>query len=206
MKNIITLFVFLTFALTINAQYYKQTRKNKAVLISNSYSLNKITTLNSSIEFGARKTGFLLHGGIMASSNLQNKETIEYARKNYFTRPILNAIGGLEINAFSFQLLNLSQRSYCKYLYGFLFVGIDGFKNIDTQLNKDYGYRVKSYLSFCIYRSGSHKKDIGYVRHLQFGYCYTKPNLSTQHDEGYHGIMLNFLIIKNKLIKFADWY
>jgi hypothetical protein len=206
MKSNFILLIFLSFAFTINAQYYKQSRKNKAVLISNSFSLDKLNTLNSSIEFGTRKTGFLLHGGVMASSNLYNKETIEYARKNYFTKPVLNAIGGLEINVLSFQLLNLSQKSYCKYLYGFLFIGVDGFKNIETPLNKDYGYRAKSYLSFCIYRSGSHKKDIGYVRHLQLGYCYTKPNLSINNNKGYHGVMLNILIIKNKLIKFADWY
>jgi hypothetical protein len=206
MKNIFTLLVFFAIAISVKAQYYKQSRKNKAVLISNSFSLDKLQTLNSSVEFGTRKTRFLIHGGILASSNLYNKETIEYARKNYFTKPVLNAIGGLEINVLSFQLLNLSQKSYCKYLYGFLFLGVDGFKHIETPLNKDYGYRVKSYLSFCIYRSGSHKKDIGYVRHLQFGYCYTKPNLNTQNNKGYHGFILNFLIIKNKIIKFADWY
>ena len=206
MKNALSIFIFLLFVFNASAQYYKQSRKNKAFLISNAFSLNQQNSLTNSFEFGTRKTGFLFHGGILASSKVYEKETVEYSGKKHIINAEIKAIGGFEVNALSFQILNLSKKSYCKYLYGFLFVGIDGIKSIESPLNKNYGYRAKSYLSFCIYRTGSHKKDIGYVRHLQLGYCYTKPDLSVHDIKGYHGVMLNFLIIKNKLIKFADWY
>ena len=110
-----------------------------------------------------------------------------------------------DINVFGFHILNLSHKTFCKYFDGNLFVGFDAFKNLQTSLANDYGYRAKAYLAFSIVRSGSNKKDIGYRRFVQLGYCYTNNN-NLKNNIPYHSIMLNVLIVKQRLIKFADWY
>ena len=70
----------------------------------------------------------------------------------------------------------------------------------------DYGYRVKAYLAFSILRTGSNRRDIGYRRYLQLGYCYSDNNINTKNNIPYHSVMLNVLIVKQRLLKFADWY
>ena len=209
MKSVNPLLVALSFFVCIsnlNAQYYKQSRKNKALLITNAYSIDKIPVLTNSVEFGRQYGRLLFHGGAAVSNSILKNVASDVLQRNYIKQPIYNALIGLDLNVIGFPILNLSHKSYCKYFVGYLNVGFDTFKNLQTSLTNDYGYRAKAYLSFSILRTGSNKKDIGYRRYLQLGYCYTDNNISSKINIPYHSFMLNVLIIKQRLIKFADWY
>ena len=209
MKLVNPLLVALSFFVCItnlNAQYYKQSRKNKALLITNAYSTDKIPVLTNSVEFGRQYGRLLVHGGAAVSNSILKNVASDVVQTNYIKKPVYNGLIGVDLNVIGFPILNLSHKSYCKYFVGFLTVGFDTFKNLQTSLFNDYGYRAKAYLSFSILRTGSNKKDIGYRRHVQLGYCYTDNNLSSKINIPYHGLMLNVLIIKQRLIKFADWY
>ena len=194
-------------ASSIKAQYYKPTRKNKALLISNAYSLDKIPVLTNSLEFGKMfiYNRLLVHGGLGFSNSILKNAPRDVEQTNYINKSIYNGLVGADINVFGFHILNLSHKTFCKYFDGNLFVGFDAFKNLQTSLANDYGYRAKAYLAFSIVRSGSNKKDIGYRRFVQLGYCYTNNN-NLKNNIPYHSIMLNVLIVKQRLIKFADWY
>ncbi len=202
------LFVLLFFICTtnLNAQYYKQSRKNIALLITNSYSLDKTPVLTNSVEFGRQYGRLLFHGGAAVSNSILKNVASDDVQTNYIKQPIYNALIGLDLNLLNIPILNLSHKSYCKYFGGSLNLGFDTFKNLQTSLSNDYGYRAKAYLSFSILRTGSNKKDIGYRRYVQLGYCYTDNNISSKNNILYHNIMLNLLIVKQRLIKFADWY
>ena len=209
MKSVNPLLVALSFFVCIsnlNAQYYKQSRKNKALLITNAYSIDKIPVLTNSVEFGRQYGRLLFHGGAAVSNSILKNVASDVLQRNYIKQPIYNALIGLDLNVIGFPILNLSHKSYCKYFVGYLNVGFDTFKNLQTSLTNDYGYRAKAYLSFSILRTGSNKKDIGYRRYVQLGYCYTDNNISSKINIPYHSLMLNVLIIKQRLIKFADWY
>lgn len=210
MKPITTLILIISMLINIahiQAQYYMKSRKNKALLITNTYTPD--STKNKffhSIEYGREFKRLLLHGGLSASTtiNIKQSKSSEYPTPN--KEILYNGIAGAEMKLIGFELLNLSHSSYCKYLVGFLSIGFDGFKNLNSSINQDYGYRAKAYLSMGIIRGGSHKKDIGYRRFIEIGYCYSDNNLSNKKNTPQHSIMLNFLIIKQRLIKFADWY
>lgn len=209
MKSVNPLLVALSFFVCItnlNAQYYKQSRKNKALLITNAYSIDKIPVLTNSVEFGRQYGRLLFHGGAAVSNSILKNTASDVVQTNYIKQPIYNALFGLDLNLLNIPILNLSHKSYCKYFGGSLNLGFDTFKNLQTSLSNDYGYRAKAYLSFSILRTGSNKKDIGYRRYVQLGYCYTDNNISSKNNIPYHSIMLNFLIVKQRLIKFADWY
>jgi len=192
---------------SIEAQYYRPTRKNKALLISNAYSLDKTPVLTNSLEFGQMfiYNRLLVHGGLSFSNSILKNAPRDVEQTNYINKPTYNGLVGADINVFGFHILNLSRKTFCKYFDGNLFVGVDAFKNLQTSLANDYGYRAKAYLAFSIVRSGSNKKDIGYRRFVQLGYCYTNNN-NIKNNIPYQSIMLNVLIVKQRLIKFADWY
>jgi hypothetical protein len=192
---------------SIEAQYYRPTRKNKALLISNAYSLDKTPVLTNSLEFGKMfiYNRLLVHGGLSFSNSILKNSPRDVEQTNYINKPIYNGLVGADINVFGFHILNLSHKTFCKYFDGNLFVGVDAFKNLQTSLANDYGYRAKAYLAFSIVRSGSNKKDIGYRRFVQLGYCYTNNN-NIKNNIPYQSIMLNVLIVKQRIIKFADWY
>jgi hypothetical protein len=207
LKSKLLLLSIIICASSIKAQYYKPTRKNKALLISNAYSLDKIPVLTNSLEFGKMfiYNRLLVHGGLGFSNSILKNAPRDVEQTNYINKSIYNGLVGADINVFGFHILNLSHKTFCKYFDGNLFVGFDAFKNLQTSLANDYGYRAKAYLAFSIVRSGSNKKDIGYRRFMQLGYCYTNNNNITNNIP-YHSIMLNVLIVKQRLIKFADWY
>ncbi len=192
---------------SIKDQYYKTSRKNKALLISNAYSLDKIPVLTNSLEFGQMfiYNRLLVHGGLGFSNSILKNAPSDAVQTNYINKPTYNGLVGADINVFGFHILNLSHKTFCKYFDGNLFVGFDAFKNLQSSLANDYGYRAKAYLAFSIVRSGSNKKDIGYRRFMQLGYCYTNNN-NIKNNIPYQSIMLNVLIVKQRLIKFADWY
>jgi hypothetical protein len=192
---------------SINAQYYQASRKNKALLITNAYSTDKIPVLTNSVEYGRQLYRLLFHGGFAVSNmilkgNLPNDDvkTLNSNKPNY------DALLGLDLNVIGFPILNLSHKTYCKYFGGSLNIGFDTFKNLQTTLASDFGYRAKAYLAFSILRTGSYKKDIGYRRYVQLGYFYTDNNIEASNIKPYHGLMLNILIVKKRLIKFANWY
>ena len=207
LKSKLLLLCIFFCASSIKAQYYKPTRKNKALLISNAYSLDKIPVLTNSLEFGKMfiYNRLLVHGGLGFSNPILKNAPRDVEQTNYINKSIYNGLVGADINVFGFHILNLSHKTFCKYFDGNLFVGFDAFKNLQTSLANDYGYRAKAYLAFSIVRSGSNKKDIGYRRFMQLGYCYTNNN-NIKNNIPYHSIMLNVLIVKQRLIKFADWY
>ena len=207
LKSKLLLLSIIICASSIKAQYYKPTRKNKALLISNAYSLDKIPVLTNSLEFGKMfiYNRLLVHGGLGFSNSILKNAPRDVEQTNYINKSIYNGLVGADINVFGFHILNLSHKTFCKYFDGNLFVGFDAFKNLQTSLANDYGYRAKAYLAFSIVRSGSNKKDIGYRRFVQLGYCYTNNN-NLKNNIPYHSIMLNVLIVKQRLIKFADWY
>lgn len=207
LKSKLLLLSIIICACSIKAQYYKPTRKNKALLISNAYSLDKIPVLTNSLEFGKMfiYNRLLVHGGLGFSNPILKNAPRDVEQTNYINKSIYNGLVGADINVFGFHILNLSHKTFCKYFDGNLFVGFDAFKNLQTSLANDYGYRAKAYLAFSIVRSGSNKKDIGYRRFMQLGYCYTNNN-NIKNNIPYHSIMLNVLIVKQRLIKFADWY
>jgi hypothetical protein len=180
-------------------------RKNKCLLLSNAYSLSEIPLLTNSVEFGRQYSRLIFHGGAAVSNSILKNATSDVIQTNYIKTPVYNGLFGLDLNLFNFPILNLSQRTYCKYFVGGLNIGFDTFKNLQTSLANDYGYRAKAYLSFSILRTGSYKKDIGYRRYMQLGYCYTDNNISS-NNKTYNSLMLNFFIAKQRLIKFADWY
>lgn len=193
-------------ASSMNAQYYKPSRKNKALLLSNAYSMDKIPVLTNSLEFGHMYNRVLVHGGLGVSKSILKNASNEVVQTTNKNNPMFNGILGADFNVFSFQILNLSHKSFCKYFIGNLFVGFDAFKNLQTSLANDYGFRAKAYLAFSILRTGSNKKDIGCRRYLQLGYCYSDNNISTKNNIPYHSVMLNVLIVKHRLIKFANWF
>ena len=207
LKSKLLLLSIIICASSIKAQYYKPTRKNKALLISNAYSLDKIPVLTNSLEFGKMfiYNRLLVHGGLGFSNPILKNAPRDVEQTNYINKSIYNGLVGADINVFGFHILNLSHKTFCKYFDGNLFVGFDAFKNLQSSLANDYGYRAKAYLAFSIVRSGSNKKDIGYRRFVQLGYCYTNNN-NIKNNIPYHSIMLNVLIVKQRLIKFADWY
>ena len=207
LKSKLLLLSIIICASSIKAQYYKPTRKNKALLISNAYSLDKIPVLTNSLEFGKMfiYNRLLIHGGLGFSISILKNAPRDVEQTNYINKSIYNGLVGADINVFGFHILNLSHKTFCKYFDGNLFVGFDAFKNLQTSLANDYGYRAKAYLAFSIVRSGSNKKDIGYRRFVQLGYCYTNNN-NIKNNIPYQSIMLNVLIVKQRLIKFADWY
>ena len=207
LKSKLLLLSIIICASSIKAQYYKPTRKNKALLISNAYSLDKIPVLTNSLEFGKMfiYNRLLIHGGLGFSNSILKNAPRDVEQTNYINKSIYNGLVGADINVFGFHILNLSHKTFCKYFDGNLFVGFDAFKNLQTSLANDYGYRAKAYLAFSIVRSGSNKKDIGYRRFVQLGYCYTNNN-NIKNNIPYQSIMLNVLIVKQRLIKFADWY
>jgi hypothetical protein len=207
LKSKLLLLSIIICASSIKAQYYKPTRKNKALLISNAYSLDKIPVLTNSLEFGKMfiYNRLLVHGGLGFSNSILKNAPRDVEQTNYINKSIYNGLVGADINVFGFHILNLSHKTFCKYFDGNLFVGFDAFKNLQTSLANDYGYRAKACLAFSIVRSGSNKKDIGYRRFMQLGYCYTNNN-NIKNNIPYHSIMLNVLIVKQRLIKFADWY
>ncbi len=207
LKSKLLLLCIFFCASSIKAQYYKPTRKNKALLISNAYSLDKIPVLTNSLEFGQIfiYNRLLVHGGLGFSNPILKNAPRDVEQTNYINKSIYNGLVGADINVFGFHILNLSHKTFCKYFDGNLFVGFDAFKNLQTSLANDYGYRAKACLAFSIVRSGSNKKDIGYRRFMQLGYFYTNNN-NIKNNIPYHSIMLNVLIVKQRLIKFADWY
>jgi hypothetical protein len=206
LKSIFVVFCIIFYASSINAQYYKQSRKNKALLITNAYSIDKIPVLTNSVEFGRQYERLLFHGGAAVSNSILKNAASDVVQTNYIKKPVYNGLVGVDLNVIGFPILNLSHKSYCKYFVGYLNIGFDTFKNLQTSLSHDYGYRAKAYLSFSILRTGSNKKDIGYRRYVQLGYCYSDNNISSKINIPYHSLMLNVLIIKQRLIKFADWY
>ena len=205
-KSILAVLCIMIYASSINAQYYKPSRKNKALLLSNAYSLDKIPVLTSSLEFGHIYNRVLVHGGLGVSKSILKNALSEVVQTTNKNNPIYNGILGADFNVVSFQILNLSHKSFCKYFIGNLFVGFDTFKNLQTSLANDYGYRAKAYLAFSIVRTGSNKKDISHRRYVQLGYCYTDNNIKVKNNMPYHSVMLNVLIVKQRLIKFANWY
>ena len=207
LKSIFLVLCFVVYTSSIEAQYYRPTRKNKALLISNAYSLDKIPVLTNSLEFGKMfiYNRLLVHGGLGFSNSILKNAPNDAVQTNYKNKPTYNGLVGADINVFGFHILNLSHKTFCKYFDGNLFFGFDAFKNLQTSLANDYGYRAKAYLAFSIVRSGSNKKDIGYRRFVQLGYCYTNNN-NFKNNIPYQSIMLNVLIVKQRLIKFADWY
>ena len=207
LKSKLLLLSIIFCANSIEAQYYRPTRKNKALLISNAYSLDKTPVLTNSLEFGKMfiYNRLLVHGGLSFSNSILKNGPRDVEQTNYINKPTYNGLVGADINVFGFHILNLSHKTFCKYFDGNLFVGVDAFKNLQTSLANDYGYRAKAYLAFSIVRSGSNKKDIGYRRFVQLGYCYTNNN-NLKNNIPYQSIMLNVLIVKQRLIKFADWY
>jgi hypothetical protein len=204
-KLIVLLVNFIVYTTSLKAQYYKASRKNKCLLLSNAYSLSEIPLLTNSVEFGRQYSRLIFHGGAAVSNSILKNATSDVIQTNYIKTPVYNGLIGLDLNLFNFPILNLSQRTYCKYFVGGLNIGFDTFKNLQTSLANDYGYRAKAYLSFSILRTGSYKKDIGYRRYMQLGYCYTDNNISSNNTT-YNSLMLNFFIAKQRLIKFADWY
>lgn len=209
MKSFKTLFIvlcLLSHVSSFKAQYYKQSRKNRALLLSNSYSPSKIPVLTNSLEFGQMYHRVLVHGGLGVSRSLLKNAPSDVVQIDFIKKPTYNGLLGFDLNVFCFQILNLSHKSFCKYFVGNLFVGFDTFKNLQTALTDNYSYRAKAYLALSILRTGSNKKDIGYRRYLQLGYCYTDNNISIKNNVPYHSLMLNVLIVKQRLVKFADWY
>jgi hypothetical protein len=204
-KLIVLLVNCILYTVSLKAQYYKVSRKNKCLLLSNAYSLSEIPLLTNSVEFGRQYSRLIFHGGAAVSNSILKNATSDVIQTNYIKTPVYNGLFGLDLNLFNFPILNLSQRTYCKYFVGGLNIGFDTFKNLQTSLANDYGYRAKAYLSFSILRTGSYKKDIGYRRYMQLGYCYTDNNISS-NNKTYNSLMLNFFIAKQRLIKFADWY
>ena len=179
LKSKLLLLCIFFCASSIKAQYYKPSPKNKALLISNAYSLDKTPVLTNSLEFGQMfiYNRLLVHGGLNFSNSIIKNATDDAVQTNYINKPIYNGLVGADINLFGFHILNLSHKTICKYFDGNLFVGFDAFKNLQTSLANDYGYRAKAYLAFSIVRSGSNKKDIGYRRFVQLGFCYTNNKI-----------------------------
>ena len=193
---------------TIKAQYYVKSRKNKALLIANSYSSNQTNSiLVNSVEVGRKIQRLFFHGGLSVFNNITSNRLANTEIYDNYKRPTYNGTLGFDFAVFMHPILDFSHKSFCKYLMGYLNVGFDSFKNLNATSSSDIGYRAKVYLSFSMLRGGSHKKDIGYRRYIEIGYCYSDYNIKSKYQTmPYHAIMLNVLIVKQRLIKFADWY
>ena len=201
-------FVFMFSVSQFYAQYYKATRKNFVLMAGNTFTAKTAPLFNPTLEFGKIKNEFLLfHCGAGARNRF---ETIQPSRRgetiegklitDYF------AVAGADIYFFQYSLLNLSKKNYCKYLINSVNFGFDFTKDLSGYLNSGFGYRAKAYLSFFIERMGSYKKDIGGRREIHLGYCYADTQINSKHNPGIHSLSLGFLLMKRKLIKFADWY
>ena len=75
------------YASSIKAQYYKQSRKNKALLLSNAYSLDKIPVLTNSLEFGQMYHRILVHGGLGVSKYILKNAPSDVVQTNYINKP-----------------------------------------------------------------------------------------------------------------------
>ena len=171
-SNPITLLLLICSQI-LSAQYYVPSRKNKALLITNSYSVNETAVLTNSIEIGRKLKGLLLHGGAGISHLLEKNRYNEENKTSVVSNPKFLGVIGVDLNLLNFSILHLSHKSDCKYLVAGINIGGDVLKNLQTGVSRDYGYRAKANVSFCIYRSGSHKKDIGYRRYIELGYAFT---------------------------------
>ena len=72
-QSLLVLAFILLHTSTIKAQYYVKSRKNKALLITNSYSSNQTNSiLVNSVEVGRKIQRLFFHGGLSVSNNLSN--------------------------------------------------------------------------------------------------------------------------------------
>lgn len=188
---------------SVKGQYYKTTKRNVLFLNTNSLSLYNAPVLFSTIEAGKEIRRFYCHGGfgLHYLINSFEKSNADIHQSGY--APIsFYSIGG-DVKVVSFAILNLSKKSYCKILGGALRIGTDINKNTGSTYNNGYGYRFKAYFEFYISKSGSNKYDIGWHKAVQLGYTYS--SLAAPINP-YNSLMLNFLIIKHHVYKFAEWY
>jgi hypothetical protein len=199
----------MIFSLTsMYAQYYKATRKNVVFLAGNIFTDKNAPLLNPTLEFGKIKNEFLLfHAGAGARNRFEEPKQVRgevVGSKNLVTDYF--AVAGADIYFFQYCLLNLSRKNYCKYLINSVNFGFDLTKDLRGNLTSGFGYRAKAYLSFFIERTGSYKKDIGGRREIHLGYCFTDTQINSKQNNGIHSLSVGFLLMKRKLIKFADWY
>jgi hypothetical protein len=73
-KSILAVLCITIYVSSMNAKYYKPSRKNKALLLSNAYSLDKIPVLTSSLEFGHMYNRVLVQ--VKKSSLIRSKRNL----------------------------------------------------------------------------------------------------------------------------------
>lgn len=205
---VITLMFSFLSQMKIAAQYYKPSRKNFVVILGNTSEYNKRPILNPTLEFGKIKRDlYIFHGGLGARNSFPKTErSREITNTASDLKTELFAVAGTDMYFYGYTLLNLSRKNYCKYLVNTINFGVDLTKNLQGKITSGLGYRARAYLSFFIERTGSNKKDIGSRRELHLGYCFADAQLNNKNNEGTHSILVNIMLVKRKLIKFADWY
>ena len=201
---------FLFFACNILfAQYYVRSRKNISFLLGNQSSLSRVPTFNPSLEFATVKHDLIFHAGagrVGTEQYLARMGREQSLVKEKVIVPNYFAVAGIDMPIFGYCLAQLPSRAYCSYIANAFILGVDGLKDFRGPINSSFGYRVKCILDFSIERSGSAKRDIRSSRHLQVGYAYTKHQFRDGTLMPTHSILINFLLVRYKLIKFADWY
>lgn len=208
MKNkptqILLIILFLISNLMIKAQYFKRTSKNLIVMNTNSYSLDKNNISFNTLEFGKHYNIFNIYGGfgLMQTINSKSNEVTESAM-NLPTNSFLTA--GVNANLLSFTIKDLSKYPFCKIINGAFLIGFDANKNNNTELSSGYGYRIKGLFDLNICKSGANKNNVAFSNSIQLGYAYSVITTSSNIKIQYHSIMLNFIFIKYRVYKFANW-
>lgn len=192
-----------TFITGAYAQYYKTTKRNILFLNTNSLFPTSENRIYSTIEAGKEVRRYYFHGGLGIHYSTHSFEKSQNDLNATQINPVCFYTIGGDVKVCSFRILDLSQKSYCKILGAAIRVGADLNKTANSVYIKEYSYRVKAYLEFYVSRAGSNKRDIGWHRAIQLGYSFSDLVVP---ENKHHSILLNVLIIKHHLLKFADWY
>ncbi|MFN5183703.1 MAG: hypothetical protein ACK5D5_11850 [Bacteroidota bacterium] len=202
-----TFLLLFTSVELIQAQSYVRSRKNFCVILGNQSGVQNSSLFNPQLEFGKIKGGLLLRGGAGMYNNLleikgsgRNPETNSETRinRNFF------GVAGIDLPIFTYSMFDSKKRAYCMSLLNSFLLGVDVIKGINGPVNSSFGYRARLTSVFFLVRSGAAKRDIKSTRQIHIGYAYTKQSFHDGTQIPLHSIMMNFMLVKHKLIKFAD--
>jgi hypothetical protein len=208
--KLLLLAVIFIISFESDAQYYTRSRKNFSFLIGNQSSFQGKNNFNPSLELGTLRNMFYLHGGagrytqdISITQNSGRENETLTSNKTVNNHYLLT---GVDLHFYTLGLMDLSNRAICRELLANFIIGFDVMKDVRGPVNSSFGYRAKFLTSFFVIRSGSAKRDIGTSRHLQFGYSYNKFGFNDGTSVPTHNFLVNFIFMKHKLKKFADWF
>ena len=208
MKYFLPNFILLfTMTELIHAQSYVRSRKNICVIIGNQTGVQNISLINPQLEFGKIKRGLLLRTGVGLYNYLYEIEPSGRNREsNLKTKMNHNFYGvaGVDLPIFTYSMFSSKKRAYCRRLLNSFLIGVDVIKGFTGPLNSSIGYRARLTSVFFMVRSGAAKRDIKNTRQIHVGYVYTKRSFNDGTLIPVHSIMLNVMLVKHKLIKFAD--